>query len=471
MNYFLKYSFLFYDYETFGTHPVKDKPAQFACLRTDIDFNIISDPILLYCRPSIDYLPNPESILITSITPQYTVLHGSNESNFAKKIYEIFIQSNTCILGFNNIFFDDEITRNIFYRNFFDPYAWSWKNNNTRWDVINVTRAFYALRPSGIFWPFNKSKKCVSFKLQDLSKINNLLHHRAHDALSDVYATIEFLKLLRKKNFNFFRFLFFMRKKKNLLRLIKKNFLQPLIYISPYYGSKNSNFCRVLPLTFTVKNKNLLIVFDLDRKYSNDFFLKNKRKITKNIKNLFSFGMRLINLTRSPILIPVKILRNQDILRLKLNQDQFFRNFDVLKRFFNLDKIKEIAKINLTYESFDHSDDKLYENFFDFSDCIKMKKIRENIDCKNINHNIFMNDTRFEDLNFFFKARNFPNFLTSEEKFRWENYLKNFFNRERIFCYLKNIFSLKKKYFYDRKSQNLLNQTLLYLKYLKKKFT
>jgi hypothetical protein len=32
------------------------------------------------------------------------------------------------------------------YRNFIDPYAWHWKNGNTRWDVLDVVRLCYALK-------------------------------------------------------------------------------------------------------------------------------------------------------------------------------------------------------------------------------------------------------------------------------------------------------------------------------------
>ncbi|XNM88044.1 hypothetical protein ACLK18_11460 [Escherichia coli] len=57
------------------------------------------------------------------------------------------------ILGYNNVRFDDEVTRNVFYRNFYDPYAWSWQHDNSRWDLLDVMRACYALRPEGINWP------------------------------------------------------------------------------------------------------------------------------------------------------------------------------------------------------------------------------------------------------------------------------------------------------------------------------
>ena len=82
-------TFLFYDYETFGLNPSLDKPAQFASIRTNSEFKIIEDPTVFYCYPPKDYLPDPKSVLITGITPEYTIKHGFNESLFSKKIYSI----------------------------------------------------------------------------------------------------------------------------------------------------------------------------------------------------------------------------------------------------------------------------------------------------------------------------------------------------------------------------------------------
>ena len=44
------FSFFIYDYESFGVNPATDRPAQFAGIRTDADFNIIGEPIMFYCK-------------------------------------------------------------------------------------------------------------------------------------------------------------------------------------------------------------------------------------------------------------------------------------------------------------------------------------------------------------------------------------------------------------------------------------
>ncbi|HIW07724.1 MAG TPA: exodeoxyribonuclease I, partial [Candidatus Ignatzschineria merdigallinarum] len=200
-------TFFFYDLETFGLNPKEDRIAQFAGIRTDSDFNIIGDPINIYCQPPEDYIPDPESILITGITPEEAREKGLPEAQFAARIHEEFSQPNTCILGYNSIRFDDEMIRYLFYRNFIDPYTYSWQNGNSRWDLLDVVRATHAFRPEGIEWPIDDAG-VVSLKLENLSKTNRLEHEKAHDALSDVYATIGMAKLIKTQQPRLFDYYF-----------------------------------------------------------------------------------------------------------------------------------------------------------------------------------------------------------------------------------------------------------------------
>ena len=189
-------TYFFFDYETWGVSPAKDRPSQFAGVRTDQDFNVIGEPLVIYCQPPADYLPGPEAALITRITPQKAMSQGLPEPEFIAKIHAELAKPNTTSLGYNSIRFDDEVTRYTCYRNFIDPYAWSWQNGNSRWDLLDVMRAVHALRPEGINWPTN-DEGFPSFKLEHLSVANGIEHENAHDAMADVIATIELAKKLK----------------------------------------------------------------------------------------------------------------------------------------------------------------------------------------------------------------------------------------------------------------------------------
>ena len=79
-------SFFWYDLETFGLNPAYDRIAQFAGQRTDLNLNPIGDPVILYCKLSADYIPDPAACLVTGITPQEVKAKGLPESEFIEKI-------------------------------------------------------------------------------------------------------------------------------------------------------------------------------------------------------------------------------------------------------------------------------------------------------------------------------------------------------------------------------------------------
>ncbi|MGD9660496.1 MAG: exodeoxyribonuclease I, partial [Porticoccaceae bacterium] len=133
-------SIFWHDYETTGTSPALDRPIQFAGIRTDEDLNIIGEPLSLYCQPSKDILPHPEACLVTGISPQLAEAKGVPEPEFIAAIHRQFMVPGTCGAGYNSIRFDDEVTRNTLYRNFYDPYEREWQGGNSRWDIIDMVR-------------------------------------------------------------------------------------------------------------------------------------------------------------------------------------------------------------------------------------------------------------------------------------------------------------------------------------------
>jgi exodeoxyribonuclease I len=69
-------SLFWYDYETTGIDPRRDRPLQVAGIRTDEDLNEIAEPLNIYCQPSDDILPHPAACLVTGITPSKLAQHG-----------------------------------------------------------------------------------------------------------------------------------------------------------------------------------------------------------------------------------------------------------------------------------------------------------------------------------------------------------------------------------------------------------
>jgi exodeoxyribonuclease-1 len=253
-------TFFWHDYETFGRVPRRDRPAQFGGVRTDAELNEIGEPLMFYCRPAPDILPDPESVLITGITPQRAQQHGLAEHEFAAHIERELAREGTIGVGYNSIRFDDEVTRFLFWRNLIDPYAREWQNGCSRWDLLDVVRTCWALRPEGIEWPVGDDGK-VTFRLEALAAANGLVHAAAHDALSDVHATLALARLLRQVRPALWDFCLKLRRKEAVWAEIGVR--RPFIHLSGMYTSERGCMALVWPLAPHPVNRNELIVWDL----------------------------------------------------------------------------------------------------------------------------------------------------------------------------------------------------------------
>ncbi len=253
--------FFWHDYETFGRVPRRDRPAQFAGLRTDAELEEIGTPLVLYCQPPTDRLPDPEACLLTGITPQHCAMHGCAEHEFAARIHAALAEPETIGAGYNSIRFDDEVTRHLFWRNLIDPYGREWQNGCGRWDLLDAMRCACALRPDGIEWPLDEGGR-VSFKLERLTQANALAHGSAHDALSDVKATVALARLLRTRQPRLFDFCLKLRHKDEVWKEIGPE-PRPFLHISGRLPAERGCLALVWPLAPHPVNRNELIVWDL----------------------------------------------------------------------------------------------------------------------------------------------------------------------------------------------------------------
>jgi exodeoxyribonuclease-1 len=253
-------SFFWHDYETFGRVPRRDRPAQFAGVRTNAQLEEIDAPVMLHCQPAPDFLPDPESCLLTGITPQHCLEHGVPEHAFAAAIERQLGRPGTVGVGYNSIRFDDEVTRHLFWRNLIDPYAREWRDGCGRWDLLDVVRCTRALRPDGIEWPVHEDGK-PSLKLEHLTAANGLAHEAAHDALSDVRATLALARLIRTRQPRLWDFCLKLRHKAAVIDEIGNG--RPFLHISGMFAPERGGIAIVWPLGPHPTNKNELIVWDL----------------------------------------------------------------------------------------------------------------------------------------------------------------------------------------------------------------
>ncbi|CAM3660699.1 exodeoxyribonuclease I [Rouxiella silvae] len=436
-------TFYVHDYETFGTHPALDRPAQFAGVRTDADFNIIEEPLVIYCRPADDYLPQPEAVMITGITPQLALSKGLNEAEFSAQIHQAFSVPGTCILGYNNIRFDDEVSRNIFYRNFYDPYAYSWQNGNSRWDLLDVMRACYALRPEGINWPENEDG-FPSFRLEHLTRANGVEHENAHDAMADVYATIAMAKKVKQAQPRLFDYLLEHRNKHKINALIDIPTMAPLVHVSGMFGAARGNTSWVAPIAWHPENKNAVIVCDLagDMAPLLELDADQMRERLYTRRDDLPSGqsplpIKLLHINKCPVLAPAKTLLPENAERLDIDRARCLQNLQTLRQ--NTQIREKVVALYAEAEPFIASQDvdaRLYDGFFGDADRSTMRIIQQTAPENLPALDLRFQDSRLEELLFRFRARNYPATLNDDEQRRWLTHRREALNADKVQDYV-----------------------------------
>ena len=455
-------TFLFHDYETFGKSPSLDRPAQFAALRTDENFNVIGEPEVFYCKPADDYLPQPEAVLITGITPQVALARGENEAEFARRIHALFTVPKTCVVGYNNVRFDDEVTRNIFYRNFYDPYAWSWQHDNSRWDLLDVMRACYALRPEGIVWPEN-SDGLPSFRLEHLTVANGIEHANAHDAMADVHATIAMAQLVKTRQPRMFDYLYTYRSKQKLATLIDIVQMKPLVHVSGMFGAWRGNTSWIAPIAWHPDNRNAVIVVDLAGDISPllelDADALRERLYTPKaaLGDDSAVPVKLVHLNKCPVLAQANTLRPEDAERLGIDRQHCLNNLKVLRDAPQVrEKLVALFAEAPPFPPTSNVDAQLYDGFFSDADRAAMRIVLQTPPQNLPALDITFVDKRIEKLLFNYRARNFPGTLSEPEQQRWLNHRRDVFTPEFLQAYAQELEMLYNQYESDKEKTALL---------------
>lgn len=425
-------TFYFYDLETTGINSRSGRIMQFAGQRTDMNLKNIGEPDNMLIKLTNEILPEPDAIMITGITPQSTLADGLTEAEFLQYFKETICQPDTVFVGYNNVRFDDEFIRHTLYRNFYDAYEWCWQDRRGRWDLLDVVRMTRALRPEGITWPFAPDGKPAN-RLELLTSINGLDHANAHDALSDVSATIVLARLLRNKQTKLFEFLLSMRDKKKVQELVGSG--QPFVYISGKYPSVYDKATVVTSLG-EHPGKQGVLVYDLRR---DPEFLKDMTAeqiatawYERVEDETMRFPVKTLQFNRCPAVAPIGVLTDENKQRLQIDMDTIARNLaalgkmkdlreKLLKALTIMDKQRQTAFLSDTNDV----DNQLYDGFFNDQDKTGMAVVRAAGKNDIASIDIKFKDDRLNTLLPLYKARNFPTKLSAEEREAWEKFRYN----------------------------------------------
>ncbi len=427
------HTFLWHDYETFGAIPRRDRPAQFAAIRTDADLNEIGEPLMLYCQPAPDFLPDPQSCLITGITPQQCLERGVPEHEFARQVEAAFSEPGTIGVGYNTIRFDDEVTRHLFWRNLIDPYAREWQNGCGRWDLLDVVRMMYALRPDGIEWPTRDDGK-PSFRLEHLSAANGLVHDAAHDALSDVRATIALARLIRSTQPKLFDFCLELRRKDRVAAEMGLHLepaqRQPFLHVSGMFPVEHGCLGLVWPLAQHPTNKNEILVWDCRHDPSELFTLDvetiRQRMFTRSAdlpEGVTRLPIKSVHLNKSPMLVGnLKTLQPAMATRWDIDLERGRAHAALAAGGRSMSAIwAQVFQKPASGTEVDVDED-LYGGFVGNGDRRKLESLRLEKPAALAGLRPSFEDERLGELFFRYRARNFPQSLSAEEAQEWEDH-------------------------------------------------
>lgn len=440
-------TFYFYDLETSGINPRAQRIMQFAGQRTDENLNPVGEPHNWLVKLTEEVLPDPEAVLLTGITPQKTLEEGYSEAEFLKLFSKEVLQPDTVICGFNTIRFDDEFMRATLWRNFYDAYEWQWQDGRSRWDLLDVVRMVRVLRPEGITWPFEErllhtsdhgaqetagqtTVKVPSNRLELLTKVNGLDHRNAHDALSDVYATIAVAKLLQEKQPQMFQYLLKMRDKKQVRELVNLEDKKPFVYTSGRYESEHQKTTVAFPLT-SGRNNNV-VVYDL-RYDPTDFVNLTEKEIAdkfsatweeRKAEGFVKLPVKELQYNRAPAVAPLGVLtQNNGWENINLSEHDVQKNLKTLLAHPDFaEKIRTVYERSPEYAKTHDPDFQLYDGFVGDQDKTKMRAVRAASAQELVDFHLEYSDERLAELLPRYKARNFPGSLNASEREQWETY-------------------------------------------------
>ncbi len=420
-------SFLFYDLETFDADPQRSRIAQFAAIRTDEALVEVESPIDFMVRPADDLLPSPVATLITGIAPQRALREGVNEAEAFARIADAMSRPGTCTLGYNSLRFDDEFVRNGFFRNFHDPYEREWRNGNCRWDLLDVMRMAHALRPDGLQWPLREDGT-PSFRLEHLALANGVREGDAHEALSDVRALVGLARLLRAAQPRFWEYALKLRDKRHAGSLLDPVAMAPVLHVSQRYPAARLCAAAVVPLARHPRYDGRVIVFDLDADPAQVLDLDAEAIATRLFvrrdalpEGVERIALKEVHLNRSPALVAWHHLRDGDFERLRIDRATVEARAARLRAAGPAlaEKIRRVHALERERLPAD-PDASLYDGFLSDADRRRCAQVRGTPPHLLGSQAFGFSDPRLDELLFRYRARNWPELLSTAEGARWD---------------------------------------------------
>ncbi|MDO8979055.1 MAG: exonuclease domain-containing protein [Afipia sp.] len=192
-------SFVFFDTETTGLKHGFDQIVHFAAIRTDANLNEI-DRFQARSRLLPHVVPHPAA-LCTNGLPIGRLLDEGLPSHYdmVRTIQRRLLSwPRSIFVGYNSIRFDEEMLRHALFQTLHPAYLTS-NNGNCRADALGLVMAAATLSPACLSVPRGPEGRPI-YRLEGLAAANGIAHGRAHDAMTDVLATLDLCRCVRDRS-------------------------------------------------------------------------------------------------------------------------------------------------------------------------------------------------------------------------------------------------------------------------------
>jgi exodeoxyribonuclease-1 len=418
-------SFYWYDLETSGTDACWDRITQFAGLRTDLELNEIGDAESFYVQLPDDVLPNPDAALVTGITPQRLHAEGIPEWAALRRINELFSEPGTCAVGFNSLRFDDEFVRHGLYRNLFDPYAREFQNGNSRWDIMDLVRATGALRREGMQWPVDEDGLPV-YRLEKLTVANGIDHGNAHDALSDVRATVALARCLRNAQPKLFDYYLGLRDRRQIRGLLEPPGARLCVHVSGMYGRARRGIAPVVSIGRHPTNSNAIVVVDVSQDIDGLLEWPEDRIRTELYlkDNPARPPLKEVRINRCPFVAPVDVLLAEHWALLGCTKRDAEERARRLRRPDIAQKILRVFATRTPHPKAIDPEAALYDAFLEDADRSRTRALQQTL-MTDAWQDMDFRDRRLRELAVRLKARSFGHLLSEAEQADWREFVRD----------------------------------------------
>ena len=369
-------NYVFYDFETSGTNRYFDQPIQIAAALVNEDFEII-ETLNETCKLKDGIVPNPHALLINKIKID-TLKNGQSFFEMVNKVHRKFTDwSPATFIGYNSLFFDEVVLRQSLYQSLYDPYLTN-TNDNRRADLYHIMCAITKLKSEIIKLGFNPKTEKDSYKLEHLAIANNIEQEQAHDAMSDVYATIGLAKIIRNKASDFWNHCINISNPNNFLSYLN---MHDIVFKAPSHPTHD--FSPISFITANPERPKELSFFDLNHdieKYKDSrltgiiSLIESKEKVIK-----------ILEINKAPIILGDDFINNSEVLssKLKSNYHDKVNNIKTNKEFITkleqalIDRSQDKA---VNYPMPDFLETQIYSGFSGSADKEKMNNFRSTPD-------------------------------------------------------------------------------------------